>query len=208
MEKIKIIEHFIINKVWINQNGHFDIVDNNPFKEELIKILKLENISYYEINEDLIEISLNNNSILIFSSLLGISKLFYLKELYKLNYKEIFIMDYRNCCTTSTKIIYSLDIGKLEKRFPLNQEEIEKFFYDIRQVTDNYHIADICLDDIYYDTITNSYLIINISYIIIKFSKIEIRLANLFKNENIYYYKNKPITLEEIQFLTKSGGQL
>ena len=194
--------------VFYNPNNQLDFIWNSnleTLKENLLKTLKVLNIDFKELTDDLIEISLfNNTQILIPNSVNGFFILNYLHVLYHFDGIYIDILDYYTQMPGFSFPI--LFIPKLNKKLPLNYDEFHIFFNSLRGITDFKYIGNISLNDIFYDEINKYYIILNFECLEYKSPYIEVRLDNLLNESgNIYYLNNQPLNTNDFYFFKNMG---
>lgn len=173
------------------------------FKENIITILKFCNVSFYEINEDLIVILFFDNSQFLFPiTCKGIWKIINLPLLYDFGNYIPFNLNIINWKVP----IYIPTLPYIKQKLPTNYNETQIFFNSLRAITDFNYIGNISLNDIFYDEINKYYIILNFECLEYKSPYIEVRLDNLLNESgNIYYLNNQPLNTNDFYFFKNMG---
>lgn len=159
-------------------------------KEEFIRILNLENISY---------ICEENHIIFIFNGR---------HYIYTNNDKNfdtsLFYSEYPEEIRLTNKFsIQCYEGPNFIRKFPYGEEELYQFFKDIGEGINHYFYERLSLQDIYYSVEDKKYVILAPYYNRLP-EEVEICISNILKNKPVFTYKDTEI--KTVRDLNNLGG--
>lgn len=205
----------------------FNLKKLEKIKKVIDVFCKSEGGEYREIGNDLIEITCKTfeekNKWLIPTSIKGIAILNNFVNFYKDSYKnidsklpmlkiegEIYMCIPNQIVGLNHKLTMMLDISNLEtiKIEQLQDADgLKKIYEDIEPIVSKFFLRDFTLDNIYYDSVQNKFVILGISdYIRYNSDIIGTHLSPILKSKSLYFFKKttEPATYDE--YLIKKYG--
>lgn len=188
-------------------------------KESLDKLksyLKVEQIPFEVLNQDLIKIEEKESDFLLAISTQGIENLDFIQKYYKnedveqiatKNVYELYIpnegtmFEFCNCIekpylkTVPKPLI--LKIPKCIKKEIVLPKDIQKMYRDLKEIVEKNYIKNLSLDSIFYIETKDKYIILKIENFVPLNKNVEIDLVQFLYHGNIYQYKGRPLSFEE-----------
>lgn len=225
--EIKLISKKVLNKIelrkrTLHDEKFFEEESKRTFSlkndslEKLISSLKVEELPFEVLNQDLIKVEGKESDFLLAISAQGIENLDFIQKYYKnedveqiatKNVYELYIpnegtiFEFCNCIekpylkTVPKPII--LKIPKCIKKEIVSPKDIQKMYQDVKEIVGKNYIKNLSLDSIFYIETKDKYIILKIEDFVPLNENVEIDLVQFLYYGNIYQYKGKPLSFEE-----------
>lgn len=200
----------------------FNFKKLEKIKKVIEVFCKSEGGEYREIGNDLIEITYQTfeekNKWLIPTSIKGIAILNNFVNFYKDSYKsidnelsmlkiegEIYMGVPNQIVALNHKLTMMLDISNLEA-IKIEQlqgtDTLQKIYKDIKPIVSKFFLRDFTLDNIYYDTVQNKFVILGITdYIQYNRDVVSIDFHSLLDKKSLYSYKKTTLQMTYEDYL-------